>query len=342
MITPDQVSQLQDHVGSASSILVLLGKDPKSDHVLTAAALAQVLVAMGKSVELGCPDELALTDVGVVGELECRQKLGNQNLSISFDYDETTVDKVSYHIDEDQRKFFLIVKPQKGYAPLTTESVTFDYTGADADLIFLVGVHQFDALEHLYEGYEDLFSHATVITLHTFEPQIGNLKLNLSGTSSMSESAAQFLLQLNPALPADAATNLLTGIEQGTDHFQSLTATAMTFETVAELMKVGARRIRTNRVVGGRGEGKAVTSEERSKQTEVVLRQEKTSPFSQALSKKGAKGQKGGGPGQRTKGQTFARPTGSTANAVTEEQTAEPKPGDLRYQPSGFGPGGTG
>lgn len=337
MITPDQISQLHDHIGSATSTLVMLGKDPKPDHVLTAVALTQALQAMGKSVELGCPDEVDLAQLGVVGEVECKQKLGNQNLSISFDYDETTVDKVSYHIDEEQRKFFLIVKPQRGYAPLKSNSVTFDYTGADADLIFLVGVHQFESLEHLYEGYEDLFARATVVTFHTFEPQIGNLKVNLSGTSSMSESMAQFLLQLNPELPADAATNLLAGIEQATDHFQSFTATAQTFEMVADLMKVGARRIRSSRPAFAKAEAPQLSSasqSDRGTSTEVVLRQEKSGrpdasnqqAFSQVLSKKGQ--QKGN------------RPKGEAGRS--QQPRTEPKPGDLKYTPTGFGPGGTG
>lgn len=348
MITPDQVSQLHDHLTSASSILILLGQDPKPDHILTAAALTQTLQTMGKAVELGCPDEVKLSELGVVGEVECRQKLGNQNLSISFDYDETTVDKVSYHIDEDQRKFFLIVKPQKGYAPLKAESVTFDYTGADADLVFLVGVHQFEALEHLYEGFEDLFTRATVVTIHTFEPQIGSVKLNVSGASSMSEGVAPVLMQLSPELPVDAATNLLTGIEQATDHFQSLSATAQTFEMVAELMKRGARRVRTARPAFAQAEEvvRPLVPEqplppERGRQTEVVLRQERpekpagtavssSQSFSQALTQKKGKKQK-----QDPKRKS-PRP------ALAELSADEPQPGDLDYQPTGFGPGGTG
>ncbi|HEX7018315.1 MAG TPA: hypothetical protein VF209_05425 [Patescibacteria group bacterium] len=326
MITPDQISQLHDHVTSANSIIILLGPQPKADYVYTAVSLFQALQGLGKSVELACPEDIQLAEYSLMGDVECRQKIGNQNLSISFDYDEVSVDKVSYHIDEEQQKFYLIVKPQKGHPPLKAESVSFDYTGADAELVFLVGVHQLESLEHLYQGYEDLFNRATVVTVHTFEPQIGSLKLNVSGTSSMSEAMGRVLFQLAPELVPDAATNLLSGIEHATEHLQSLTATAQTFETVAELMKRGARRLRPAAKNVEAREKQSQNRKPENKSTEVVLRQEnaKKTPFAEVMSQKGEWSNRG----------KAAPPKLSPAS--------EPKPGSLNYQPTGFGPGGAG
>src|SRR5690606_36893853 len=82
----------------------------------------------------------------------------------------------------------------------------------------------------------------TTVTFHTFQPEIGTIKLDASGASSLSEAMAQLLWQLQLSVTQVDATNLLTVIEQSTQNFRSLSTSAETFETVAQLLRQGARR----------------------------------------------------------------------------------------------------
>ncbi len=243
MISQEKVEQLQSLLADVNSALVLLGASPSLDQVASALALSNALQLQGKQVVLASPDALSEEFSSLPGVDEVKQQLGSKNLSVSFAYQQSAVDKVSYHISDDNSTFYLVIKPQKGHEPLDAKTVQFDYTGADADMIFLVGVHQYDALEHLYTGYEQLYEQAAVVTLHTFEPSIGHVKLDVSGSTSLSEGAAGLLKKLGYQIDGDAATNLLAGIEQGTQSFKSLTTTADTFEVVAHLMRSGARRL---------------------------------------------------------------------------------------------------
>lgn len=250
MITSDQVTQLKELLTPAHTILVALGSTPTFDQTASAVALALALQAQGKEVILAAPTKPKVGDSELVGVEQLKTELGHQNLHITFDYTPTSVDKVSYHIDEERQKFYLVIKPQKGAKPLDSSSVNFTYAGAEADLVFLIGVHQFEALEQLYTGYEELYQNAGLVTLHTFEPEIGHIKLNSSGFSGVSEAMGTLLLHLAAEITADVATDLLAGIENSTDSFKSLSTTADTFELVARLMRSGARRLKRKTVTG--------------------------------------------------------------------------------------------
>lgn len=241
MIALEQLSSLKDYLKTAESVAVIVGPKPTDDQLAIASALYHGVSALGKEVGLYAPKDLSQRNFSAAKEL--RTELGKQNLVIDFDYNETAVDKVSYHIGETSGKFYLTIKPKKGSQPLDKSTVNFSYAGADADLVFLVGVYDLESLNQLYFGYENLYANAFVVTLHTFKPELGNVQLDLSGASSMSESLVDILEGLEIPLNAEMATDLLGGIESMTHNLQSRTANAETFEVIAKLLRLGARRI---------------------------------------------------------------------------------------------------
>lgn len=236
------LTQLKTILDQAHSALVILGPNPTYDQVASATAFYLALKDLKAEVSLCAPNPVEFPDLFALDEI--KEKLGNKDLSISFDYSETCVDKVSYHIDEEKGKFYLVVKPQKGHRPLDPQSVSFDLTGAQADVIFLFGVHSFSMLEHLYENYADVYENATVVTAHGFEPEIGDLKLDLSGQSCWSEATLGLIEKLGLELTGESATNLLLAIDQSTEWLSSFTVDANTFESVAKLLRAGAKRLR--------------------------------------------------------------------------------------------------
>lgn len=242
MIALEQVNSLKEYFQSAETVAIVLGQKPTVDQLALASALFTGCQNLNKDVGLYAPRKIKDDHFSALNNLQT--DLGKQNLVISFDYDEKAVDKVSYHIGEETKKFHLTIKPKKGTKPLDPESVEFSYAGADVDLLFLIGVHDLETLDQLYFGYETLYENSYVVTLHNFKPEIGTTQFDLSGTSSMSETMVDLIESLGMQFDEAMATSLLMGIEQTTNHLQSLTTSAETFEKVAQLLRAGARRIK--------------------------------------------------------------------------------------------------
>lgn len=306
MIADEEIQQLQELVNQSQSVLLVVAAQANDDQVISAAALFFSLEAQGKQVEMVAPAMPHLQSSE--GLPEIRTQLGNRDLMMSFAYQAATVDKVSYHIDEETQTFNLVIKPQKGVKPLDSTSVQFSYTGAEADLIILVGVHNLEDLEQLYFGYEQLYEQGRIVTLHTFKPSFGLLKLDGSGVSSLSEAVTHLLMKAQWPIPVSAATHLLSGIEQGTDNFGSLVATAETFEAVAWLLRAGARR------------NKKTPNALPIQATTTVL------PVAPVVRRTAKNGKANG------------KQKNSVDGSVIVNQAPVADNGGLKYQPSGFGP----
>ncbi|MDH5533382.1 MAG: hypothetical protein OEX81_03080 [Candidatus Pacebacteria bacterium] len=274
MLNEISLSQLKVVLDQAHTALVILGPNANIDQTASAISFYQSLKDLKTEVNICSPEEFSFANLQ--GQDEIKQKLGNKDLSVSFDYDEASVDKVSYHIDETKGKFYLVVKPKKGYSPLDTKSVSFDYVGAQADVIFLFGVHQYQSLDHLYSNYSEVYDNATVVTVHNFEPEIGDIKLDISGKSCWSETTLSLIEKLGLELNNVAATNLLYAIENATNNLSSFTASADTFESVAKLLRAGARRIHPKKVA---------QSNPQLSSKKIDIQQEKKTSFELALEK---------------------------------------------------------
>lgn len=243
MLTPDTIELLKNQVSNAESILVVFPAQVKFDQVASALSLFLGLEELKKNVTVASPAPVTVGLSSLVGIDRVSNQLGNKNLQVTFDYKEEAVDKVSYHIDEESRKFHLVIQPKKGAKPLLTESVMFSYTGVEADLVFVVGAHSLDDLEQLYYGQEEFFQNTTVVSINSYETTFGSIKVSTAGSASSSEVMAYLLQELGVTLSADIATNLLAGIEDATNSFTSLAASADTFEIAAKLLRLGARRV---------------------------------------------------------------------------------------------------
>ncbi|MDQ3008374.1 MAG: hypothetical protein M3Q81_02145 [bacterium] len=243
MIDQDKTQQLKNLMAEAHSVMILLGPTQNRDQVIAAQALADGLLAKGKNVIMASPMPVNQA-WKISGTVETKSEIGNRDLMVSFPFIPESVDKVSYHINENDNKFYLVVKPQSGKEPLAADKVEFSYAGAETDLIILLGVHDLESLQQLYYGYEQLYESTTIVTLHTFEPTIGSLKLDISGASSFSEAVIGIMGALEAPLDETQATQLLSAIEEATDSFRSFSTQPETFEVVAYLMRAGARRLR--------------------------------------------------------------------------------------------------
>lgn len=243
-MTAETLSTLSSVLTTAQTVVLLFPKQHSVDVVLSAVALGQVLESLGKHVTVCCPGPVAERLQSYAGVAEVRSELGNKNLDVSFPYQPEQVDKVSYHIDEEAQRFHLVIQPRKGTLPLDASAVTYELTGAEADLIITFAVDQLDDLEQLYIGYEELYETTTIVSLHSYETAFGNVKFSTAQLASYAEAVAKITQALEVQLTAEPATNLLTALESATQTFRSLAVTADTFTLAGQLLQAGARRKR--------------------------------------------------------------------------------------------------
>lgn len=242
MLEEQQLAQFKSTIENAQSVIVLLPQQADIDEVATAIGLHLSLREMGKESRLAAVTIPQLSAPELPGLDQVTTELGNQNLTISFDYKEEQVDKVSYHIGEETKKFYLTIKPRSGAAPLDTSSVEFSYTGAAADLLVFVGINSVEELQQLYYGYEELYENAVSISLSKNSSGLGQLNLTPQYESSLSELVASTFSALQFPIPQDSATNWLSGIEFATKGLTADSVEVGTFENIAALLKLGGIR----------------------------------------------------------------------------------------------------
>ena len=226
MITSEQIALVKEYISSAQSILVFLPPQPSFDVCASTVAFVSGIESLGKSVSLLSLDAMPSETSQIIGIQTVSSKLGNKDLQVSFSYSADQVEKVSYNIDEENKRFNLVIQPKKGVSPLDSSTLQCAYTGADAD-----------------DEFTEVFHNIPIISVAAFEPEWATIKLDSSGVASQSEAVTSLLNGLGAHISADTATNLLSGIEKTTDSFRSLTTTAETFDCVSQLLKAGGRRI---------------------------------------------------------------------------------------------------
>lgn len=325
----EHLEHLQGVVAEAQSVVVIVSAR-KFDYLAAATSLVLGLKNIGKNVYFLSAGEFEGDSSILAGMDQIQPELGNRNLQISFPYDPQAVNKVSYHIDEEAQKFFLVVQPEKNQSPLDSNQVTFSYAGAEADLLFLVGVNSYEELDDLYYGYEEFYQQTQTVALHTFQSPLGTFKFDSGETDSLSGLVYLLLDKFGVEINSDIATNLLAGIEDISDSFHSLSTSPYSFEAAGALMRQGARRIRR------RGqktqENQFVTTGEiiAGKDTPVQLSTSNDS-FARAMSKKDT--QEGEASAEVPKKQKTTKSKKNKSEDKSKKDETQ-KPGGLNYQPS--------
>ena len=252
MIDQAQTDKFKEILQLCKNTLVIFPETKDLDLFLASYSLYAFLVAKSDARLLSpkfkqkLPSEL----INLVESNKVETELGKENLLISFPYEEDQVDNVSYYIGEQDKRFYLTIKPKRSVAPLDSSNVEFSYAGSQADLLILCGVEDLEKLEQLYFAYENLYKGTNnhLVTINNFIPDFGKLNLDISPTSSYSEAVFYLLKDLNQSsgdilAKSDIPTLLLYGIEYKSRGLQSFDVNANTFLAVAQLLDLGGVRL---------------------------------------------------------------------------------------------------
>ncbi len=226
-------------VEPAASILVVLPTKPYFDQV--AAGLSLYLsIHERKNIFIFCPTPMMVGFNRLIGINKISQELGKKNLTIKFaNYEASNIDKVGYDIDNGE--FKLTVTPKSGFVAPQVDQIIMDYSGTAADLVILIGGANDSHFPIL--NTPDLVSAKVVhIGTRALDSKREVLSFAKSG-STTSELVAGLIKENNLTMDPDVATNLVMGIEDGSNNFGSPEVTPETFEVFAHLLRNGGQRM---------------------------------------------------------------------------------------------------
>ena len=235
-------SQIREMVERSETVGVVVGKNPSLDALGAALGLYLSLQTSGKRVSMVSATEPLVEHSNLVGIDKVRANFEGQggDLVVSFPYKEGEIDKVSYTLEDGALN--IVVKPGELGLSFTEQDVVFRRKGEYPQLIFTIGVPRISDLSSIF-GITEL-KDTMIVNIDTkIDNQgFGDVIVITPESSSVSEEIARLLTSLGFEIDLDVAQNLLSGISQATDNFQSPKTTPAAFEMAGFLMSKGAVR----------------------------------------------------------------------------------------------------
>lgn len=235
----DQLQALKNKLGTAQTVLLTIPQNPNQDVVAAALALYLSIKQSNKAISIVASSAPVVRDSHLVGLDKITTDIGGANLVITLDVPENAIDKVTSNTEGGHLN--LIINPAEGVAPITADNVKFGYSGAAADLVIVLGAADLKDIGALVEKENELFTKERLANISNQVGIFGEINIT-DPSSSNSELVTALLKELALPLDIDIAGNLMQGIESATQGLSSPNMTADTFEALAVLYRLGARR----------------------------------------------------------------------------------------------------
>ncbi len=231
---------IEENLKKATSVLITFPASADYETIAASLSLYLSLKEARKGVAIVSPVQATVNLANLVGINQVKQEIGSQDLVISFDYIQDSIEKVSYNIEDN--KFNLVVQIKPGRAPLDPNSVNFSHTGPKGELVFVLGARSLNDLEEIYQKNQKLFEEALLVAI---DNQVNNNqfgKVNLIDENALvTETIIKLIQALKLPVNEDIANNLFLGLKRGTSNFTKTKVTADTFEAAAFCLRYGAK-----------------------------------------------------------------------------------------------------
>lgn len=247
--------EIQKLLEPAKGILILIPSLPTFDQVACALSLYLSLVKNGQPTSILSPDEMIVEFSHLVGVDKIGTKLPGGELVVTVDAPLENVEKVTS--TEEGGRLNLTIRPKPGTPPFTKENILLSEKGAAGDLLFVIEARKLDSLGKIYQENSQLFKDKPVVQVSHYPKaeSFGQVSVVDPAASCSSEIMVSLLQGLNLPVDADISSNLLLGLKQATQNFQSPAVTAETFEAAAFCLRHGV----VNSQVPLKDEGKVAT-----------------------------------------------------------------------------------
>ena len=239
-------TQLKDLISKNQSVGIAVGKNPGVDEMAAALSLFLALKSDGKNVAIVCPTEPLVEHSRLVGIDKVKRdfELSGGDMTVSFPYQEGEIEKISYTLENGSLN--IIVKAGEDGLTFSEKDVMFKRSEGYPALLFVIGTSRLSDLDRIYDA--QALKDTTVINIDNKSDNqgYGDISIVTPNSSSISEKVAELMLSMGLNVDVDTAQNLLSGIENATNSFQSPKTTHVAFEMTAELIRKGAVRSAEN------------------------------------------------------------------------------------------------
>ncbi|MBI3385117.1 hypothetical protein HY030_02920 [Candidatus Gottesmanbacteria bacterium] len=239
-----EISQIKSSLTNAQNIVILTKENTSLDSLAGALALYLSLKNSRKSASMIYPADLTVEMSDLIGVDEVKKDFGGKNIIISWDYSDGAIEKVSYNIEN--KRFNLIIQPRENSNyDITADKIDFRKSGITADLIFLVGIDKFSALNNLYTQEQEMFSKVDIINIdkNISNENYGKINLVSPTASSISELIGALIMETGLTIDQDVVTNILTGIDVTTANLSGDNLKPEVLEIAAWCLKNGGVRL---------------------------------------------------------------------------------------------------
>lgn len=239
------LQQIKDTIASAQLVSIAVSQNPTIDQMAAALSLYLNFSSQGKKVTVVSPTEpiVELSSLVGIDKVKSSNEGTGGDLVVSFPYREGEIEKVSYTIENGQLN--IVVKAGANGLTFSEQEVLFKRGADKPELLVTVGVQRLSDIAGLFPP--DSLNDVTVINIDNSSQNegFGGMVLVSPKFSSLSEQVADLMLNLGYEIDIDGSQNLLAGIMNATNNFQSPNTSYLAFEIASILMKRGA--VRTTR-----------------------------------------------------------------------------------------------
>lgn len=242
-------SQIRDLIGSAQKILVAVPKNPSFDHVASALSLYLSLGKAGKEVHIVSPDKMVVGFSHLVGLDKVKTALSGNDLVITLGCPLEDIEKV-FTTNEGGKNLQIVVRTKPDKEPVKKENLSFSSQGVLLDLIFTVGARKLEGLGALYSQKREIFTKVPIINIdnHPQNTSFGRINLVDSDASCLSEIMVALTAEIGLPIDQDIGANLILGLKRATDNFQKGRVSADTFEAASIAMRAQGKRLVKKRI----------------------------------------------------------------------------------------------
>ncbi|OGH43093.1 MAG: hypothetical protein A3B53_03200 [Candidatus Levybacteria bacterium RIFCSPLOWO2_01_FULL_42_15] len=245
--------RVQELVSKHEAIAIATGTNPNLDSMAATLSLYLGLSKMGKKVSVACPTDPLVEVSSLVGINRVKKQLagGAADLAVSFPYQEGSIEKVSYTLENGRLN--IIVKAGSSGLYFSEKDVTYTQADSAPKLLLIVGTPRLSDLGPLFNA--DTLKETVIVNIdNKSENQgFGEVVLVSPEFSSVSEQVVRLLQSLAIDIDIDMAQNLLSGIHFATSNFQHPKTSASAFEIAGFLMRKGAIRKKEEKAEGQKG-----------------------------------------------------------------------------------------
>ncbi|MBU1104567.1 hypothetical protein L6255_01255 [Candidatus Parcubacteria bacterium] len=181
----DDKKQLLNLITESQKVALCVPEKLSTDTIAAASGLASLLTDRGKEVSvLYCGNEEIVKEFNQYAKIQ--KSFGEYSLTVSLDYNNTPIEKVSYKAEDGV--FKLTVTPIEKDFDLS--KIGYDFTGPAYDLFIILGAQKLTNLGEIYTNNEEAFKKSPLIN---FDNNSANERY---GTTNIVENTAPNLVSL--------------------------------------------------------------------------------------------------------------------------------------------------